>query len=138
MLHHAKFHGNSPKNIKVTVDYTLGTINIPLILFSMFSIFSIFYLNSYKSIYFSRRARDVGEFDFCSATHQTLEQSFSHSRELVSLCNNNLHVIWNKESIKLMVIFSSCSPMQKWPAFFRNFQSSVDCSMERSIKYHLF
>ena len=36
MLHHAKFHGNSPKNYKVTAIYTLGTVNIPLILFSMF------------------------------------------------------------------------------------------------------
>ena len=35
MLHHAKFHGNSPKNHIVTAIYTLGTLNIPLILFSM-------------------------------------------------------------------------------------------------------
>ena len=35
VLYHAKFHGNSPKNHKVTVIYTLGTLNIPLILFSM-------------------------------------------------------------------------------------------------------
>ena len=35
MLHHAKFHGNSPKNHKVTAIYTLGTLNIPLILFLM-------------------------------------------------------------------------------------------------------
>ena len=39
MLHHAKFHGNSPKNHKVTAIYTLGTLSIPLILFSMNSKF---------------------------------------------------------------------------------------------------
>ena len=56
----------------------------------------IFYLNSYNSIYFSKTNKgDVCEFDFCFATHQALEQGFSHSRELISLCNNNLHVIWN-------------------------------------------
>ena len=39
MLHHAKFDGNSPKNHKVTAIYTLGTLNMPLILFSMNSKF---------------------------------------------------------------------------------------------------
>ena len=38
MLYHAKFHGNSPKNHKVTAIYTLGTLNIPLILFSMINL----------------------------------------------------------------------------------------------------
>ena len=33
VLHHAKFHGNIPKNHKVTAIYTLGILNIPLILF---------------------------------------------------------------------------------------------------------
>ena len=31
VLHHAKFHGNSPKNHKVTAIYILRTLNIPLI-----------------------------------------------------------------------------------------------------------
>ena len=35
MLYHARFQGNSSKNHKVTAMYTLGTLNIPLILFSM-------------------------------------------------------------------------------------------------------
>ena len=28
--------------------------------------------------------------------------------------------------------------IQKWPALFRNLQSFVDCSMERSIRYNFF
>ena len=52
----------------------------------------IFYLNSYKSIYFSKTCEDpdVGKFDCCFATHQAHDQerSFSCSRELISLCDN--------------------------------------------------
>ena len=39
-------------------------------------------------LFFLRRARDVGEFDFCFPKHQAQEQSFSRSREFISLCNN--------------------------------------------------
>ena len=35
VLHHARFHGYGPKNHIVTAIYTLGTLNIPLIIFSM-------------------------------------------------------------------------------------------------------
>ena len=34
--------------------------------------------------------------------------------------------------------YSAKIQTQKWPAFFRNLQSLVDCSMERSIKYNFF
>ena len=35
MLHHAKFHGNNFQNNKVTAIYTLGTLNVLLILVSV-------------------------------------------------------------------------------------------------------
>ena len=35
MLHHAKFHGNGPKNHKVTAIYTIWDPKYTLILFSM-------------------------------------------------------------------------------------------------------
>ena len=43
VLHHAKFHRNSPKNHKAV--YSLGTLNIPLILFSIITPENVFWSN---------------------------------------------------------------------------------------------
>ena len=59
MLRHAKFDGNSPHNNKVTAIYTLGTLNIPLILFSM-----NIPLSSTSEIIFVPKISPVQEFSF--------------------------------------------------------------------------
>ena len=57
----------------------------------------------------------------------------------LSICTHTVVIIILKAwAVKAELQYSVKIEIQKRPALFRNFQTFVDCSMERSIRYNFF
>ena len=69
----------------------------------------------------------------------TDRQQFTYYR---NSCLFIVHIKWWQPSYSMAgraeLQYSGKIQIQKWPALFRNLQSFVDCSMERSIRYNFF
>ena len=50
MFHHAKFDSNSSQNNKVRAIYTLGTMNVPLIIFLMSCYVNFFHYDNFSIV----------------------------------------------------------------------------------------
>ena len=57
----------------------------------------------------------------------------------LSICTHTVVItILKAWAVKAELQYSVKIEIQKQPALFRNFQSFVDCSMERSVRYNFF